>query len=125
MRHPQRVSICLAVLALALGCASVEGRRLYASGTEALDHGDSARAVVDLERAAALLPEASPVQNHLGLAYLQDGRAADAEAAFRRAIELDCGNDAAQHNLRAAEAGRFRSPEARASSGGPENSHVP
>lgn len=111
MSRSIRESIPLVLLALAFGCTSLEGSRLYSSGTEALDRGDSARAVVDLEQAAALLPEASPVQNHLGLAYVQVGRDADAEAAFRRAVELDCSNDAAQHNLQAAEAGRLRPPK--------------
>ena len=49
-------------------------------------------------------PRASEVQNHLGLAYAEQGRHADALAAFRRAVEIDCGNEAAQRNLHAAEA---------------------
>lgn len=121
IRESIRISTPLAPLALALlvltsGCAGVEATRLYRSGTDALDRGDSAQAVADLERAAALRPEAAPVHNHLGLAYVQAGRDAEAEAAFRRAVELDCSNEAAQHNLRAAEAGLFRPPE---------GSHVP
>jgi Flp pilus assembly protein TadD len=125
MRHSIRESMlpvalrALAVgtsLALALGCTSLQGARLYASGTEALDRGDGAQAVADLERAAELLPDASPVQNHLGLAYVQVGRDAEARAAFQRAVDLDCSNQAAQHNLRAAKAGHLRPPEA---------SHVP
>ncbi len=93
----------LALSTLLAGCASLEGARLYNSGTQALDRGDPAVAAADLERAAALVPEASEVQNHLGLAYAQLGRTADAERAFRRAVELDCSNEAAQQNLRAAE----------------------
>ena len=111
MKISIRESIPLALLALATGCASLDASRLYASGTDALERGDPVQAVADLEQAAALWPEASPVQNHLGLAYAQAGRDAEAEAAFRRAVELDCSNDAAQHNLRAAEAGRLRPPE--------------
>jgi Flp pilus assembly protein TadD len=88
----------------ATGCASVEGARLYGRGSEALARGDAAAAVADLERAAALVPHASEIQNHLGLAYGQAGREADALAAFRRAVALDCDNEAAQRNLRAAEA---------------------
>jgi len=101
-----------ASLALVLGCAGVRGARLYASGTDALDRGDGAQAVADLEHAAELLPDASPIHNNLGLAYVQVGRDAEARAAFERAVELDCSNDAARHNLRAAEAGRLRPPEA-------------
>jgi Flp pilus assembly protein TadD len=77
---------------------------LYQSGTRALDRGNSRQAVADLERAAELLPEASEVQNHLGLAYQAAGRERDAEFAFRRAVALDCGNAAAVENLRIAEA---------------------
>jgi Flp pilus assembly protein TadD len=77
---------------------------LYQSGTSALDRGDSTQAVAELEHAAELLPEASEVQNHLGLAYQAAGRERDAEFAFRRAVALDCGNAAAVENLRVAEA---------------------
>ncbi len=94
----------LLVLAPALGgCASFEAARLYRSGTAALDDGAPERAISDLERAASLAPEASEVQNHLGLAYAAVGRSGDAERAFRRAALLDCDNAAAQQNLRAAE----------------------
>lgn len=85
------------------GCASFRGARLYQSGTAALDRGDTGLAVARLERAARLAPEASEVQNHLGLAYAAAGREADALAAFRRAVDLDCENGAALQNLRIAE----------------------
>ena len=77
--------------------------RLYHSGTAALDAGEPERAIADLERAASLAPQASEVQNHLGLAYAAAGRPGDAERAFRRALDLDCDNAAARENLRAAE----------------------
>jgi len=93
----------VALLLASAGCASLEGARLYRSGSEALDRGDPARAAADLERAAALVPQASEVQNHLGLAYARLGRSDEAERAFRRAVELDCDNAAARENLRAAE----------------------
>ncbi len=107
----------LSVLTLALvlssglgGCASLEAARLYQSGTAALDAGEPERAVADLERAGTLAPQASEVQNHLGLAYAAAGRPGDAERAFRRAALLDCENAAARENLRAAE---LRSAEAK------------
>jgi Flp pilus assembly protein TadD len=103
----QRAALGLMIwLALALGasgCASVEAARLYRSGTAALDAGQPERAIADLERAGALAPQASEVQNHLGLAYAAAGRPAEAERAFRRALELDCDNAAARENLHAAE----------------------
>jgi Flp pilus assembly protein TadD len=91
------------VLGFASGCASFQAARLYRSGSAALEHGEAERAIADLERAAALAPEASEVQNHLGLAYAAAGRDAEATRAFRRAVELDCDNAAAHENLAVAE----------------------
>jgi Flp pilus assembly protein TadD len=103
-----RVTVLIAALLAGLlaGCASLEGARLYRSGTLALDRGETSRAIADLERAARLVPEASEVQNHLGLAYAAAGREDEAGRAFRRAVELDCENAAAQANLRAFESAR-------------------
>lgn len=91
-------------LLLSSACASYRGARLYQSGTEALDRGEVEVAIVDLERAALLVAHASEIQNHLGLAYTSAGKHVAAFAAFRRAVDLDCGNAAAQHNLRVAQA---------------------
>jgi Flp pilus assembly protein TadD len=88
------------VLALGAGCASWEGARLYESGTRALEAGDTGRAVHDLERAAELVPQASEIQNHLGIAYLAAGRRDEARTAFERARDLDCDNPAPEANLR-------------------------
>jgi len=100
-----RIPVALA-LTILLGCAAVEGHRHFEAGNAALDRGDAARAVAELERAAELVPEASEVQNHLGIAYAAAGRPADALAAFERAVALDCDNRAATENLRAARAAR-------------------
>jgi Flp pilus assembly protein TadD len=98
-----RRRLFLLVLAGALvtgaGCAGFQGARLYRSGSDALDHGETARAIDDLERAAKLVPHASEVHNHLGLAYAQAGRDSEALGAFERAVELDCDNASAAHNL--------------------------
>ncbi len=91
--------VVLAGVAPALGCNTFQWARLYQSGTAALDRGDVPRAIADLERAAALAPEASVVQNHLGLAYLKAGRRADAVQSFELAVALDCRNAAAGRNL--------------------------
>jgi Flp pilus assembly protein TadD len=91
-----------------LGCATFEGARLYEQGTQALDRGDPARAIADLEHAAALVPRSSEIQNHLGLAHEAAGQDEAALRAFQRAVELDCSNAAAQQNLAAAEARRAR-----------------
>lgn len=108
--HQSRALALLALLP-ALACTSLEGARLYASGTRALDAGQAEQAVADLEAAAARLPEASEVQNHLGLAYASAGRSEEATAAFERAVAIDCDNAAAKHNLRAARAGNLHPPE--------------
>ena len=100
-----------AVLALALmlaltsgvGCASFQGAKLYRSGTLALERGETQRAIADLERAAVLVPDASEVHNHLGLAYSAAGRTLEATDAFQYAVDLACDNLAAQQNLRAAQ----------------------
>jgi Flp pilus assembly protein TadD len=91
------------VLVSAPGCASLAGARLYRSGSQALERGDAEQAIADLERAAELVPQASEVRNHLGLAYASAGRQREAAAAFRRAVEFDCDNAAARRNLAAAE----------------------
>jgi tetratricopeptide (TPR) repeat protein len=85
-----------------LGCAALEGPRLHVQGTEALERGEYAEAREALSRAALLVEhpsQASQVQNHLGLAYLGEGENELAALAFRRAIDLDCRNEAAKHNL--------------------------
>jgi Flp pilus assembly protein TadD len=101
----RRLLVALLLVALtSVGCTTYRGGQLYTSGTEALDRGDTTRAIADLERAAELVPQGSEIQNHLGLAYAADGRDRQALLAFRRAVALDCGNQAARYNLRAAEA---------------------
>jgi Flp pilus assembly protein TadD len=98
------VLVALASMGIAAGCEStpvraLEGARHYSAGTEALNEGRGAKAIEELEQAAALVPQASEIQNHLGLAYWSDGRIDAARAAFERAIELDCDNLAARANL--------------------------
>jgi Flp pilus assembly protein TadD len=88
-----------AVCALLLGCRAIEGAYLYRDGTRALERGDAESAVRSLERAAERAPDVSEVQNHLGIAYLAEGRRDDALRAFERAVALDCDNVAARRNL--------------------------
>lgn len=93
--------------ALLLGCGSLSGAVHYTRGSDALDAGDNAVAVAHLERAAELLPHASEIQNHLGIAYQSEGRGDEALAAYERAVALDCDNAAARHNLDALRARLF------------------
>ena len=86
-------------LLAAMGCASWRGARLYQRGTETLEQGNSDHALVLLEEAARLAPEASEVRNHLGLAQLAVGRDELALESFELATQLDCDNLAARDNL--------------------------
>lgn len=95
--------VALALLVCVGGCTTFQAARLYRRGSVALERGQVERAVADLERAALLAPHASEIQNHLGLAYAAMGREPDALRAFRRAVELDCDNRQALHNLAVAE----------------------
>lgn len=101
MSRAALAALLISLLALS-ACATFRAGQLYDRGTEALDRGEVTRAVQDLEEAAALAPEVSQVQNHLGLAYAAAGREEAARAAFERAVALDCENAAAQENLAAA-----------------------
>lgn len=98
-----RAMLVVGWMLLTIGCQSapfnaMRGARYYVSGTESLQVGDSTNALQDLLRAAELVPLASEIQNHLGLAYWAEGDQEQARIAFDRAIELDCGNAAALRN---------------------------
>jgi Flp pilus assembly protein TadD len=99
----RRVAIALIVPFVA-ACATVDATRLFRSGTAALDRGDTASAVRDLEAAAQLLPDSSAVHNHLGLAYAAAARHDAALREFERAVAIDCDNRAALTNLASARA---------------------
>ncbi len=75
------------------------GARHYGAGTEALERGDARTALEELTEAARLVPRASEVRNHLGLAWWQLGELGRARSAFEQAIVLDCDNEAARLNL--------------------------
>jgi len=97
----KRIGFVLSLCGLA-ACTSWEGPRLHVQGTQALERGEYSQARETLSRAAALVEhpaQASQVENHLGLAYLGEGEEGLAVEAFRRAIDLDCRNEAAKHNL--------------------------
>ncbi len=106
------VALLLAAgLAAASGCGTASGGLHYSRGTQALEAGDTAEAISHLERAAVLVPHASEVQNHLGIAYQAAGRPDDARRAYQRALDLDCDNGAAQQNLDRLEAALFPESE--------------
>lgn len=120
-----RVAGSLASIALVgLACTgsppvrALRAARYYAAGTRALDRGDVRGAIEALEQAARFVPDASEIQNHLGLAYWSGGRSDDALRALERAVELDCGNEAARANLARLRAGMEVSTEASAGASG-------
>jgi Flp pilus assembly protein TadD len=100
------VLLCVCLIA-ATGCArpfetwrdSWLGARHYAAGSEALERGDAKTALEELREAARLVPQASEIRNHLGLAWWQLGDLSRARSAFEVALELDCDNAAARRNL--------------------------
>lgn len=85
---------------------AIRAARYYADGTDALERGEPRQAIEALERAARLMPNASEIQNHLGLAYWADARPDEALRALSRAVELDCDNEAARVNLERLQAAR-------------------
>ncbi len=120
-RPARRVVAALLVLGLSSGgCAeatrdlraSMQGARHYAAGSEALDRGDATTALHELREAARLVPHASEIQNHLGIAYWREGDLALARAAFETALELDCENEAARRNLDRLDAHRSKASRA-------------
>ena len=98
--HGWSIGILIALLCGVLACEGLRGARLYSEGTQALDRGDTARAIQDLEAASRLAPGRSDVFNHLGIAYWEAGKPEAARVAFERAVDLDCTNQAAEENLR-------------------------
>ena len=102
------LGLALGLALLASGCASFGATRAFQRGTDALERGEPDRAIAELERAAALVPDSSAVQNHLGIAYEASGRPEEARRAYERSVDLSCENEAAWRNLRAIDA---RAPE--------------
>lgn len=84
---------------------AVRAARYYAVGTRALDRGESRAAIDALELAVGLMPNASEIHNHLGLAYWSEGRSEEALREIGKAVELDCENEAARVNLARLRAG--------------------
>ncbi len=99
-----RPVVALIVACACLGCAAVEGARLYHSGTLALERGDVPRAIADLEGAAERVPYDAEVHNRLGVAYAAAGRRDEALREFQNAVTLDCDHVVAARNLRRAQA---------------------
>ncbi len=97
---------------------AIRGAQHYAAGSEALERGESTRAILELEHAARFVPRASEIQNHLGLAYWAGGQIERARFAFRHAVDLDCDNRAARRNLERLDATQAEDDAGRKQHGG-------
>lgn len=97
--------VACAAISVTTACQSfppvraIRAARYYAQGTRALDRGEASEAIRSLERAADLMPTASEIRNHLGLAYWSDDRRRDALRELEQAVRLDCDNEEARANL--------------------------
>ena len=86
------------------GCQSAplrawQGAQHFAAGDAALEREDPQAAIRELTLAATLVPHASEIQNHLGLAYWKAGDQVAAVRAFEAALAIDCDNQPARVNL--------------------------
>src|SRR5215510_3169034 len=76
----------------------LRARALYEQGLRSLADHQISPAMASLKEAAQIDPDSSNIHNVLGVVYLELRQPADAEAEFRRAVELDPGYGEAVHN---------------------------
>jgi Flp pilus assembly protein TadD len=72
---------------------------LFQQGREHLSNGMAAQATVALEKAKAREPEKASIREALGIAYFRIHRYAEAEAEFRKMLELAPVDDYAHYAL--------------------------
>ena len=109
----------------AKSAAPVTAAEWHQQGNALLDEGKLDRAISAFRRALRMDDGLAEVHNDLGTAYFQKGWHAEAEACFRKAIDLKPEHGIAQANLGAALRGanhkferRFRAMEAQAEAQG-------
>jgi Flp pilus assembly protein TadD len=73
--------------------------RLFQQGRAQLEQGMAAQATVALEKAKEREPEKASIREALGIAYFRIARWEDAEAEFRKLLELSPVNDYAHYAL--------------------------
>lgn len=78
-------------------CMTAEGE--HGLGQLAATHGDAAKALAHLQRAARLAPTDEKIRNDLGVVYLKQQRLEDARFEFMTAIELKQDDPLAAVNL--------------------------
>ena len=72
---------------------------LFQKGREHLAEGRAAQATVALEQAKSREPNKASIREALGIAYFRIGRWPEAEAEFRKVLELSPVNDYAHYAL--------------------------
>jgi Flp pilus assembly protein TadD len=72
---------------------------LFQQGRAHLKHGMAAQATVALEKAKRREPEKASIREALGIAYFRIRRWPEAEAEFRKVLELSPVNDYAHYAL--------------------------
>lgn len=72
---------------------------LYQQGKDHLREGRAAQATVALEKAKRLEPEKASIREALGIAYFRITRWAEAEAEFRKVLEISPVDDYAHYAL--------------------------
>jgi len=72
---------------------------LFQRGREHLRRGMAAQATVALEKAKRREPDKASIRETLGIAYFRIGRWAEAEAEFRKVLEISPVNDYAHYAL--------------------------
>ena len=86
---------------------------LFQKGREQLRSGMPAQATVALEKAKRLEPEKASIREALGIAYFRIKRWPEAEAEFRKVLELSPADDYAHYALGRALRNQGRHDEAR------------
>ena len=76
-----------------------EAYDLFQEGRRRLKEGLTAQATVPLEKAKRLEPDKASIREALGIAYFRLRRWAEAEAEFRKVLELSPVNDYAHYAL--------------------------
>ena len=107
LRRARRIQVAIAILLVGGflgGCQSApmrawQGAQHFSAGDAALEREDPQEAIRELTLAATLVPHATEIQNHLGLAYWKAGDELAAVRAFEAALEIDCDNQPARVNL--------------------------
>src|SRR4051812_38492158 len=72
---------------------------LFTRGSDLLEHGDFAAAIIPLEQARKLEPEKSSIREALGRAYFRTGRYSDATVEFQAVVDRHPVNDFAHFCL--------------------------